>query len=187
MTTVVEANNQTEHDFVKPGTLSPPGPIGRLVRLGLGVICIDLVIQIVDDVPGMIQRWWPINLVSICTVILGFYLLKPVIDIGISKKAKRWPQFFVGFISLAASLYDAVNQQPFFGAGLTASTMLWMTYVYGHLGVSFLLSAAIKTPGCEMRAIPHLWSKLTGSSTLEHYCPGPLSPIDTWERKLFHK
>ena len=32
-----------------------------------------------------------------------------------------------------------------------------------------------------MRAIPHLWTVLTGKATKEHYCPGPLDRIDKWE------
>ena len=27
-------------EFVEPGSLVPPGPVGRLVRLGLGVMCL---------------------------------------------------------------------------------------------------------------------------------------------------
>ena len=62
--------------------------------------------------------------------------------------------------------------------------MFWMTYVYGHLGISFALSAIIKTPGCEMRAIPQLWTLMTGRKTLEHHCPGFLNNIDNWEKNL---
>lgn len=62
--------------------------------------------------------------------------------------------------------------------------MLWMSYVFGHLGVSFVVAAIIRTPGCEMRGLPHLWSKLTGSESLEHYCPGFLAPLDKWEKTL---
>ena len=62
---------------------------------------------------------------------------------------------------------------------------MWLTvlYVFGHLGLSFLLSAVIATPGCEMRAIPHLWTLLTGRATREHHCPGFLDSLDAWELK----
>ena len=48
-------------------------------------------------------------------------------------------------------------------------------------GISFVLSAALATPGCEMRAIPHLWTIVTGRATKEHYCPGFLDGLDKWE------
>ena len=56
-------------------------------------------------------------------------------------------------------------------------------YAFGHLSLSFLLSTAIATPGCEMRAIPHLWTLVTGRATKEHYCPGALDSIDRWETR----
>jgi len=38
------------------------------------------------------------------------------------------------------------------------------------------------TPGCEMRAFHHLYTKITGKPTNEHHCPvGPLHPVDQWE------
>jgi len=45
-------NNQ----YLPKGTIEPPRLLGRLVRLLLGIICLDLVRQIVDDIPGMIER-----------------------------------------------------------------------------------------------------------------------------------
>jgi hypothetical protein len=57
----------------------------------------------------------------------------------------------------------------------------WIVYTFGHLGISLLLASAIATPGCEMRAISHLWTILTVRATKEHYCPGVLDPVDRWE------
>ena len=52
----------------------------------------------------------------------------------------------------------------------------------GNLGVSFVLSASLGTPGCEMRSFHHLFSLMTGKPAAEHHCPvGPLSAIDKWE------
>lgn len=48
-------------------------------------------------------------------------------------------------------------------------------------GFSFVLSALIGTPGCEMRSIPHLWTLVTGRETQEHYCPGIIDTVDRWE------
>ena len=51
--------------------------------------------------------------------------------------------------------------------------------------MSFVLSSILSTPGCEMRAIPHAWTLLTGHVTPEHYCPGALDRVDRFERSLF--
>ena len=61
--------------------------------------------------------------------------------------------------------------------------VVWLFYLYGHLGISMLIAGFIGTPGCEMRAIPHLWTLLTSRDTKEHYCPGFLNGLDAWESK----
>lgn len=178
--------SQSKRTFENPGSIEPPGFIGRLVRLFLGLICLDLFIQIVDDIPGMIERGWPVNLVSICIVFLGFYLLKPVVNIGFTLNLKWRPQVLVVFITSLTMLYQWSIGEPIFGHTFTAFLMLWMAYVFVHLGTSFVLASIIRTPGCEMRSIPHLWSKISKKESLEHYCPGPLTPIDNWEKRKFN-
>lgn len=170
--------------FEAPGSIEPPGIIGRIVRLLLGFICLDLFVQIVDDISGMIERGWPLNFASIFTVFLGFFLLKPVINIGFTAKLKYIPQIIVGSITITILAFQWVNDLPLFDKAFTAFLMSWMSYVYGHLGLSFVVAAVIRTPGCEMRSLPHLWSKLSGKESVVHYCPGPLTPIDNWERKF---
>ena len=64
---------------------------------------------------------------------------------------------------------------------LAGLTVVWLSYVYGHLGLSLLIASVIGTPGCEMRAIPHLSTIVTGRETAEHYCPGFFNGLDKWE------
>lgn len=60
---------------------------------------------------------------------------------------------------------------------------LWLTYTFLHLGLSFVLAVIMATPGCEMRAIPGLFGRLTGHSADEHGCPATfITAIDNWER-----
>lgn len=173
-----------ERSFEAAGSIDPPGVIGRIVRFILGYICIDLFIQIVDDIPGMIERGWPVNPVSIGSVLLGLYLLRPVINIGFTLRIKYLPQLVVVAISTMILSYQWLSELPLFGSEFTVFLMIWMAYVFGHLGISFVVAAVIRTPGCEMRGLPHLWSKLTGRESIEHYCPGPLAPLDKWEKTL---
>ncbi|MCW8834451.1 MAG: hypothetical protein OQK09_14740 [Colwellia sp.] len=173
-----------ERSFEAAGSVEPPGIIGRIVRFILGYFCLDLFIQIVNDIPGMIERGWPINFVSMLSIILGFYLLRPVINIGFTLHSKFIPQFVVAVISVIILVYQWLLELPLFGFEFTVFLMFWMSYVFGHLGISFVVAAIIRTPGCEMRGLPHLWSKITGKKSLEHYCPGPLAPLDRWEKTL---
>lgn len=170
--------------YLEPGSIEPPRIIGRIVRLLLGIICLDLVWQIIDDIPGMIERGWPVNFVSICTIALGFYLIKPVVNLGFSIKWAWLVQLSILTITLLTLGLVWQDKDSQNWEYITAWLMLWMTYVYGHLGLSFVLSAIIKTPGCEMRSIPHLWGILSGNKSLEHHCPGFIKSIDRWESKL---
>ncbi len=61
----------------------------------------------------------------------------------------------------------------------------WLFYFYMHLGTSFLLASVLATPGCEMRAIPELFGKLSGNPTDEHHCPAAfITRLDEWEARL---
>ena len=171
--------------FVDQGTLIPPGPIGRLVRLGFGLMVLYPVVSLAPQMGVLLQRtsvpthwsWW-------LTVGIGLWLFPYVINIGFTVNLRGWPR------ALAAVIMFGTVGLGFAITGATWSAIaavvfaLWIGYTFGHLGVSFLLASALATPGCEMRAIPHLSAMLSGRATKEHYCPGVMDPIDRWERNL---
>ena len=84
---------------------------------------------------------------------------------------------------VAGAAIGYLNDGTILGQPLWWASLVLMTYVFAHLGVSFLLSALLATPGCEMRAIPHLIAIVRGKSADEHYCPGFIDTVDRWERK----
>ena len=166
--------------FDQEGTLPPPGPIGRVVRLVLGLIIAKFIydwIAYIDisDIDNPVVLFW---------VAFSIALVPYVVNIGWGVNLGAKPRYvLLGVWALGA----------FFGyilEGTLTSTFLWgvieatQIYIYGHLGISFLLSAILATPGCEMRAIPHLVGKVSGEGSKEHYCPGFIDNIDRWERSL---
>lgn len=165
--------------FDEPGTLPPPGPIGRLVRLVLGVVLAQFVYQwlfLSDHTDLTNLMVWP-------WVAFSFALVPYVVNIGFGVKLGAWPRVVLGLVLAggfaAAYLIDGTWQSAFAWEGIRWS----QAYVYGHLGLSFFLSGLLATPGCEMRAIPHLVGKFTGRARAEHYCPGPIDGLDRWERE----
>lgn len=110
-------------------------------------------------------------------------LVPYVVNIGYGVNYGARPRYVLLGIWLVAAFAGYIAE------GSPNSEFLWGTieftqiYIYGHLGLSFLLSAALATPGCEMRAIPHLFGKLSGSGSKEHYCPGFIDNIDRWEQQ----
>ncbi len=173
-----------ETRFEAPGSLSKPGPIGRLVRLGFGAWLLYVLYilvrfgwaELVRPTPPDRWDWWAF-------MAFAFVFTPYVVNIGLTKNWRRRPQLAILVLSGIAIPLGLVGYGSWWAPPLGAFVWLWLTYFSAHLGVSFALSALIATPGCEMRAIPHLWTVLTGRETKEHYCPGVLDRIDRWERK----
>ena len=171
-------------DLVAPGSLSKPGPVGRFLRLLLGVLCLYALWGLMNIGPDFVEN--PIGLLPNLGLMLLFALcvFNYVINIGFSRDWHRYP-LIVALIFLAAV---AIVGYLFTGdAGtelLGVSVLLWLGYFYTHLGISFLLAALLATPGCEIRAIPELFAKITHREAKEHHCPvGILSGIDQWGKR----
>ena len=172
----------TDLKLDEPGSLPRPGPIGRLVRLALGVICAWYVYGLVDISSQLLDSSGHIRSVIWNGTAVGLFLISYVINIGYSRSWKKWPAY------VSAVIFLVVAGIGYFPAGKMETDLLarvmwtWTVYLYSHLGIAFLISGLIATPGCEMRAFHDLYSRITGNPTKEHYCPvGPLHPIDQWE------
>lgn len=163
--------------FEEKGTIPPPGPLGRLVRLSVGFIIMKLIydwLVVIDssDYQNPFVLLW---------IVFSIYLAPYVINIGFGINSGAGSRYvLVGVWALAGVIGSLVEGNP-------GSEFLWsiieitQIYIYGHLGISFLLSAVLSTPGCEMRSIPHLLGKVSGKGAQEHYCPGFIDKVDRWE------
>ena len=115
-------------------------------------------------------------------VLPGLFLISYVINIGFSQAWKKWPAIVSVCIFLAIGVLGYLTEDSFQTVMLARVIWSWELYLFLHLGIAFVVSGVIATPGCEMRAFHDLYSRLTGVPTKEHYCPvGPLHPIDQWE------
>ena len=181
----------TELKLDAPGTLVKPGPIGRFVRLVSGVFVTyafaDMLLNgilALDGSRGLVTTVTPTYWVF-WLVLTVFFLVTPyVINIGFSRNWGRKSQLAILAIAAVLVAYSYLTDGTVWSPALGWFVYIWITYVSGHLGISFLLAALLATPGCEMRAIPHLYMLVTGRETKEHYCPGHLDKLDKWEAKL---
>ncbi len=174
-------------DLVDQGSLARPGPIGRLVRLFLGILCLYGFWELVNVAPYVIKR--PIDLLPnlALMILVVLCVFNYVVNIGFSKDWKFYPILVSLFVLGAAGSISVLNVGSLSSAMFGTLLLVWMGYFYAHLSISFVLAAIIATPGCEMRAIPELFGKLRNSESKEHHCPSSIiRGIDTWEsnRKL---
>ena len=168
----------------KTGTLRRPGPIGRVVRLSLGALCAWYVFDLTSHYyyfVGMSSPRLPEDIPWMISVLFAFYVFPYVLNIGFARDWRRKPQLVLVSLAVVAGVAGLVQYGSFWAPPLGWFAVVWLVYVYGHLGLSFLIAAVIGTPGCEMRTIPHLWTIVTGRETAEHYCPGILNRLDKWE------
>ncbi len=175
------AGTEPTFRFDAAGTIPPPGWIGRAVRAFLGYGSLYWVYQIISfgDAAALT------NFYVIGLTLFALQLVPYTVNIGSGVKLSFWPRL-IAALGIAIAGYFGWQS-----TGDIASPTLWNAiailniYVYGHLGISFALSAIFGTAGCEMRAVPILIGRLTGRKARDHYCPGPIRTIDNWERKLF--
>jgi len=173
---------ELEGSFVEPGTLKRPGPIGRLGRLVFGAACGWFLVSLILAGPAQVAARFP-DIRGLWAWAFGaLYLFSYIINIGFGRTWGRWPQVVVIAGAFVASIFSYMAYDTFWGPPLAWFMIAWLVYVYVHLAISFFLSAILATPGCEMRALPHLLAIINGRPPIEHHCPvGPLSRIDAWE------
>jgi len=172
----------TDLKLEEPGSLARPGPIGRLVRLGFGVLSLYYVYGLWEVRHDLFTDSGSIRQLIWNGILPGLFLVSYVVNIGFSRAWKKWPAFISAGLLLAAGLIGFLQAGVLETSLLAQAILYWELYIFVHLGVSFVLSAVLGTPGCEMRSFHHLFSLMTGKPAAEHHCPvGPLSAIDRWE------
>jgi len=97
------------------------------------------------------------------------------------------PQTLLIWVSAGLIMFSLYGEGLILGSPFRYFLLGYLYYFYLHLGVSLLLSVIIGTPGCEMRALPHLYTIITGTETKEDFCPGFIGDVDKWEEKLFKR
>ncbi len=176
-----------EASFDEPGWLRKPGFIGRTVRFIIGawllwalysLLRYGWLVLVDTTAPSQIE-WWLL-------IIVAFWLMPPVVNIGFTKNWRRAPQVVLSVLIAVAIVLDLAIYGTWWAPPLGLFVLAWLVYFTAHLGFSFVLSALLATPGCEMRAIPHLWTLATGRATKEHHCPGFIDRIDRWEADRGH-
>jgi len=171
----------TDLKLEREGSLQRPGPVGRLVRIVFGLLCVYYVNGLWIQ-GSLITASATIKPIVWNGILPGLFLVSYVINIGYSRAWKKWPAVASVALLSAAALYGYVFEGTLESLALAHMIFAWELYIFLHLGLAFLLAGWLATPGCEMRSFHHLYSKITGRTTKEHICPvGPLTAIDKWE------
>jgi hypothetical protein len=163
-----------------------PRRVGRLVRLALGIASLLFaLLVVVDGRPLLVAGAPPTNLLLWSGMALGLYVFADVVNVGWALRLGVVPPIAVLTLAAALSVWSLAHSGGWWPHALGWLVYVWLLYTWGHLGVSYVVAGLLATPGCEMRAIPHLWSLLTRRAPAEQACQGVvnLDTIDAWERR----
>lgn len=159
-----------------------PGPIGRIARLLLGLLVIQAaggaVLALIDGVSGPPDTDDTGLLIAIG---IAACLTPAVYDIGLgTNHGGRWRVLAAAGIAVTTLIGLALGAPT---TGLTTGLLVWVAITMGWLGLALLVAAVLRTPGCEMRSLPHLASLILSGDRNYLPCPGPLQPLDEWEAR----
>lgn len=174
------ADVETGTVFQPGGTLAPPGPVGRIVRMAFAYGCWQWLSQIyLVNSTSVLENMWVIGFTA-----FAVHLSRYTVNIGLGWRTGNLPRV-AALALLAGAVGWGYSQQGEWLNEPLLQAVRWLNiYVFAHLGVSFALSGVLATPGCEMRAIPILLGRLVGKMAKDHHCPGPIRQIDAWETKM---
>lgn len=170
------------------GSLSKPGPIGRLVRLVFGALSLYYIFGLWTIRQDVLTGNGDVQPLIWNGILPALLLISYVVNIGFSRAWKKWPAIIALSIMLGAGVFGFMQSGHVETMILAKAIWSVELFTFAHLGLSFVLAALLATPGCEMRAAFHLFSKITGKPTKEHHCPvDPLNSLDKWEHARANK
>jgi hypothetical protein len=149
----------------RPGP-AVPGPVGLLLRVVLGAAAVYALVELITNWDVFRDRnliesdFWLITVFTLC-------LLADVFNIGLRRRWGAWPIviFLAGAAAIGAAGYLAAR------AVWTTALAAWVyagdLLVSGALSVSFPVAIAMRTPGCELNALPRLVARLRGTADEE--------------------
>ncbi len=126
--------------------LPKPGPIGRSVRLALGLFLLYFAVSALTDYrlggsPSARDLGVWIGLAY------AVYFLPDAINLGLGRTWGRWPLFVATTAVLVAGLIDLVSSGTIVGPAFGLIVFVLIVYAFTHIGLSLIVAAIIAAPG----------------------------------------
>ena len=134
-------------DFKPAGSISRPGPIGRLARIGFGVLTLFGLVRVLGATDYLWVNGVPINLTFALGAAFCVYAIPPVVNIAYGVSWGGTLRIAVlGAICLAAAAGWVFHRDPLGPyAGVTVGAVMVLVLV--QLGPSLILSGILAVPG----------------------------------------
>ena len=135
--------------FEDPGTVNRPGPIGRSVRFGNGMGVLAISVWIMASYETFLSSENPSVLAAILIslgVFFAFLNFLAIVQIGFVRNYD-WLAIVLILAFLSAVVFDFVLYGHFWAPPLGVLALLFMGYVYTHLGLSHVVAGLLAVPG----------------------------------------
>ena len=125
--------------------LPRPRIIGRLVRLSFGLVLLHLIWPLsryrLGDTLDMaaVMPW--------VGLLFGLWVLPEVVNLGLVRRWGQAPRLLATALLALVALVDLAMIRDPFGPAFGFSYVIFMGYVYIHLGLSFVVAALVAAPG----------------------------------------
>ena len=167
--------------FVQPGSLPRPKFIGLSVRLMLGIACCYA--ALFYGAPRLPASTGVSPIVTVRRAGPSVLVPPACRESWVQSQLAKTVATRGLILGLGGTVIDLLVYEQLWAPPLGALVYGMTVYTFTHLGISYVLATLLRTPGCEMRAIPDLLGRLTGRTAAEHHCPGFITPLDNWEAR----
>ena len=136
-------------ETVEAGTLPRPGPIGRGVRLAMGLAVLSLLLNTLGNWEGFfaLRKGSELPVSLLVGMVHSFFFFGAVFRRGFGLESAQRGQIILLVLALLAVGFDLIAYWDWWGPPFGALVLSLMVYILGHLGVSFIVAAAFATPG----------------------------------------
>ena len=116
-----------------PGTLTPPGLVGRLVRLLFGALCIWYAIGLVAVQASPLDQQGHLRELIWNGILPGLFLVSYIINIGFSRSWKKWPAIASAGVILALAAIGMLRTGSAETVLLARTMWVWLFYLSTRL------------------------------------------------------
>jgi hypothetical protein len=160
------------------------GPLGRLIRLLLGVATLSLFASLIGPLraelwSGEVPAHWSFYI----ALGFGLYLTSFVARILGNRAWGQKPLVVVLLGAAAAAAAGYVTHGTPLAPPLGAYMWSWLVAFTALLGSAHILASVLGTPGCEMRSYTHLWTLLRGGDHRDGGVPCGHRPLGSHRRQ----
>ena len=125
--------------------LPRPRIIGRLVRLSFGLVLLYLIWPL-----SRYRLGGTLDMAAVMPwigLLFGLWVLPEVVNLGFRRRWGQAPRLLAAALLPLAALGDLTMIRDPFGPVFGFSFVIFMGYVYVHLGLSFVVAALFAAPG----------------------------------------